>query len=125
LGFFAESDGESSFDSLRQLNMRTTNDNLLGGGNQDPLGVYEFDINGNVVGIVAAAGRGAWGAFELGNGEIIYTNSSASGNIRSDSQIYFSGGAFRFISVTSVPEPSSCLLITASLAAMTLIRKRP
>jgi hypothetical protein len=108
LGFFAQSDGVASFDFLQQLNTRQTNSNLLGGGFSVPAGVYEFQSDGTALGIVAGLDGGPRGAFELGNGEILWTNGSA---IQSDTTTFLSGGSFRFVTLTAIPEPSGCLAV--------------
>jgi len=99
LGFFAQSDGINSFDFLQQLNVRTSSTNLLGGGFSVPSGVFEFLSDGTSLGIVAGLDFGPRAAYELGNGEILWTNGAF---IRSDATIYLEGGSYRFVSPTSV-----------------------
>lgn len=99
LGFFAQSDGVNSFDFLQQLNVRATNSNILAGGFSPPSGVYEFMPDGTSLGIVAGLDFGPRAAYELGNGEVLWTNGSF---LRSDANIILDDGAFRFISPTSV-----------------------
>ena len=99
LGFFAQSDGVVSFDFLQQLNVRVSNDNLLVGGTFTPSGVFELRGDGTSLGIVAGLDFGPRGAYELGNGEILWTNADF---LRTDSTVILSGSSFRYISPTSV-----------------------
>ena len=122
LGFFDQSDGETNFDFLQQLNRRQSNDNLLGGGFSGPSGVYEFLSDGTNLGIVAALDFGPRAAFELANGEILWTNGA---RIGTDSVEVASGGSFRFISTTSIPEPNTgILLLVVITSQLTLGRRR-
>jgi hypothetical protein len=99
LGFFAQSDGTTSFDFAQQLNVRATNGNILAAAFSPPSGVYEFEPDGTSLGIVAGLDFGPRAAYELGNGEILWTNGSF---LRSDTNVVLDDGSFRFISPTSV-----------------------
>ncbi|MFK7885573.1 MAG: hypothetical protein AB8G16_01800 [Gammaproteobacteria bacterium] len=99
LGFFAQSDGVTSFDFPQQINQRTSNTNLLVGAFSLPSGVYEFQSDGTNLGIVAGLDFGPRAAYELGNGEILWSNGTF---LRTDSTIISEDGSFRFFSPTSV-----------------------
>ena len=108
LGNFATSDGTSSFDFAQQMNARGSNGNLLVGGFSPPSGVYEFMPDGTSLGIVAGLDFGPRGAYELGNGDVLWTNGSF---LATDNNTIVDGFSFRFISPTTVPEPTSLGLL--------------
>ena len=76
LGTFHESDGETGIDFPQQMTQRA-NGNLLVAGFSAPAGIYEYDANGNQVGVFdgddGIAFRGIRGVYELGNGNILWT----------------------------------------------------
>lgn len=118
LGNFATSDGATSFDFMQQLAVRD-NGNLLGAGFSLPSGVYEFLPDGTPLGIVAADGFGPRGAYELPNGEVLWTNGSF---VRTDGTIFLDGNSFRFITETQIPEPATAAFLLFGAAA--LLRKK-
>jgi hypothetical protein len=64
--------GEIAF--AQQMNVKGSNGNVIVGGFSSPAGVYEYDPQGAQVGFIP--GGGARAAYELGNGNIMWTNSS-------------------------------------------------
>ncbi len=102
LGYFAQSDGVTDFDFLQQLSVNGAG-NLLAGGFSAPSGVYEFMSDGTNLGIVAGLDLGPRAGFQLGNGEIVWSNGTW---FRTDDSI-FGEGSFRFINRTSIPEPAA------------------
>ena len=108
LGDFATSDGLSDFDFLQQLAERGSNGNLLGGGFSVPSGVFEWQSDGTALGIVAGLDRGPRGVFELGNGDVLWTNGNS---ISTDSVDLLTGGGFRYITQTDVPAPGALALL--------------
>lgn len=110
LGNFVSSDGVTGIDFPQQIN-RTEDGNLLVGGFSPDSGVYMYDMFGNDMGVVAGAGFGTRAGYELGNGEIIWTNGSF---IASDTRTILDDGSFRFITKVQgsfVPTPSSVALL--------------
>lgn len=113
-----DSDGISSIDFPEQI-AGLSNGNFMTAGFSPPSGIYEFSTEGDDFGIIAALDAGPRGAFELGNGNIMYTNGSGvfvfdivTGGV---SQV--GEGSARFISPL-VPAPSSAaLLAVAGIAA--------
>ncbi|MHC5114671.1 MAG: NHL repeat-containing protein [Planctomycetota bacterium] len=103
LGFFAQSDGTTSFDFLQQVTARGSNGNLLGGGFSTPSGAYEFLPNGTSLGIVAATDFGPRGVAELADGSVLWTNGTW---IRTDEGVILDGGSYRFITVFDPPCPA-------------------
>jgi hypothetical protein len=116
LGFFAQSDGTTGIDFPEQLTDRA-NGNILAAGFSPPSGVYEFLADGTSLGIVAGLDAGTRGVFELGNGEILWTNGSF---LRTDSTLILDDGSFRFLSDTTIPAPSAA----APLALLGLAARR-
>ena len=119
LGNFATSDGETSFDFAEQMNARGSNGNLLLAGFSPPSGVYEFMPDGTPLGIVAGLDAGPRGAYELGNGEVLWTNGSF---LATDSTTIVDGPSFRFISPTSIPEPTGLGLLIG--IALLVVRRK-
>lgn len=110
LGEFVSSDGVTGIDFPQQI-QRTEDGDLLVAGFSTPSGVYMFDSAGNSMGIVAGADAGTRGAFQLGNGEIIWTNGNF---IASDGRVILDDGSFRYITKVCgdfVPAPSSVALL--------------
>lgn len=74
LGVFHNSDGTTGIDFPQQLNTRFSNGNLLAAGFSPPAGVYEYTPGGMQAGAPYVAGVGARGVYQLGNGNIMYTD---------------------------------------------------
>ncbi|MEL6796070.1 MAG: hypothetical protein AAFO89_04525 [Planctomycetota bacterium] len=118
LGILASSDGTTGIDFPQQINARSSNGNLLVGGFSPPSGVWEFTDEGDSLGVVAGLDLGTRAGYELGNGEIIWTNSSL---LATDAQT-FAEGSFRFFSPTSIPAPTSAALL--GLGGLVASRRR-
>lgn len=121
LGLFATSDGLTDFDFVQQLSERADG-NLLAAGFSLPAGVYEFAPDGTPLGIVAGMDIGPRGAFELENGEILYTGGI---NLRTDSGIILGGSGFNFqyFTGTSIPAPGAAAAIALGLGGLTRRRR--
>lgn len=109
LGVFSSSDGATSYDFLQQMYVRD-DDSLLGAGFSLPSGVFAIGADGTDNGIVAATDFGPRGVYELGNGDILWTNGNF---LRTDSNIILEGESFRFLSPVTIPAPASLTLIGA------------
>jgi len=110
LGNLVSSDGVTGIDFPQQIN-RDSNGNLLVGGFSSPSGVHMFDMFGNSLGIVAGLDSGSRAGYELGNGEIMWTNGSF---IATDNGTILDGGSFRFITKVQgsyVPGPAGVALL--------------
>ncbi|MEO1716618.1 MAG: hypothetical protein AAFR76_05855 [Planctomycetota bacterium] len=118
LGILASSDGVTGIDFPQQINARSSNGNLLVGGFSPPSGVWEFTDEGDSLGVVAGMDLGTRAGYELGNGEIIWTNSSF---LATDAQT-LAEGSFRFFSPTSIPAPASAALL--GLGGLVASRRR-
>ena len=93
LGTFHDS---ASISFVEQL-AHTSNGDVLAGGFSTPSGVYTFDANtGNI--ISSFTGSGVRGVHELGNGHIMWTNSSGAWvydpNTQVSTQVYAGGGRY-------------------------------
>ncbi len=109
-GNLVSSDGVTGIDFPQQIN-RTIDGNLLVGGFSTPSGVYMYDMFGNDMGIVAGLDFGTRAGYELGNGDILWTNGTF---LRTDDNIIFEGSSFRFITKVEgefVPAPSALALL--------------
>lgn len=126
LGKFVDSDGATNVDFPEQIAERR-NGNVLVSGFSAPIGVYEYDSEGALVQYYAF-GNGNRGVYELGNGDIMFTDGN--GVYRIDSMTgalvtLRSGGSFRFIDWSPVPEPSALAgLGFAFVGVVTMLRRR-
>ena len=121
LGNLVSSDGVTGIDFPEQM-ARALNGNLLVAGFSPTSGVYEYDQFGNQIGIVAGLDFGTRGVYQLGNGEIVWTNGDFT---RSDSNIFLQGGSYRFITEICgefVPTPSGMALL--GLGGLIAARRR-
>ncbi len=121
-GAFVTSDGVTGVDQPQQINLRA-NGNLIVGGFSQPSGVYEFMNDGTDVGIVAGtANLGPRAAFELGNGEILFSHGIVLNRTGPDGVVLEGGASFRFINATSVPAPGA--IAALGLAGLAGMRRR-
>lgn len=121
LGQFVTSDGVTGIDFPQQI-ARTEDGELLVAGFSSPSGVYMFNEDGVDLGIVAAADFGPRGVFELGNGEILWTNGTF---IRTDGTVVLDDGSFRFITkICGVVVPAPAGAMTLGLAGLLVARRR-
>lgn len=118
LGNLVSSDGVTGLDFGQQMFVRG-NGNILVGGFSGPSGVYEYASDGTFIGIAAGLDFGPRGAIDLGNGEILWGNGTW---LRTDTDIIFEGGSFRYFTSTSVPSPSGLGLL--ALCGMCWSRRR-
>lgn len=119
LGNFATSDGTSSFDFAQQVSVAANGDVLVSSFSL-PSGVFRFAPDGTPQGIVAADGFGPRGNYELGNGEVLWTNGNF---VQFDDNNILTGGSYRFITETSIPAPASATLLAAAAFATTRRRR--
>lgn len=117
LGNLINSDGTTGLDFGQQIFIRD-NGNLLIGGFSPPSGVWEYLADGTEVGIVAALDLGPRAAFDLGNGEILWSN----GSFLATDSYTVAEGSFRFFTGTNVPTPAPLALI--ALGGLTATRRR-
>ena len=117
LGNLINSDGTTGLDFGQQIFIRD-NGNLLIGGFSPPSGVWEYLADGTEVGIVAALDLGPRAAFDLGNGEILWSN----GSFLATDSYTVAEGSFRFFTGTNVPAPAPLALI--ALGGLTATRRR-
>ncbi len=118
LGNLFSSDGASSLDFGQQMNIRGTTGNILVGGFSPPAGVYEITPGGVDLGIVAAMDLGPRAGYELGNGQIAWSNGAQFGT----DAAAFGSGSFRFINASTVPAPGAAAVL--GLAALSAGRRR-
>lgn len=117
LGNFHTSDGTSSIDFPQQLFERA-NGNILAAGFSPPSGVYEFDLFGNSLGIVAGSGAGARGVFELLGGSIMW--SDGDGFYVGGNQVFAGGG--QYLSLVTIPAPGAAGLL--GIGGLMVTRRR-
>ncbi|GAB5497538.1 MAG: hypothetical protein Phyf2KO_26180 [Phycisphaerales bacterium] len=117
-----DSDGVTSIDFPEQI-AGLDNGNFMAAGFSSPSGIYEFTTEGDDLGIIAAADAGPRGAYELGNGNIMYTNGSGVFvfDINTGGATQVASGSARFISEL-VPAPSSATLL--AFAGLCASRRR-
>ncbi len=118
LGVLISSDGTTGIDFPQQINARSSNGNLLVGGFSLPSGVYEYLPDGTSLGVVAGLDVGPRAGYELGNGDVIWSN----GSFLSTDPVLQANGSFRFFSPTSVPTPASAALL--GLGGLAAARRR-
>jgi PEP-CTERM motif len=109
-----------------QMDYRT-NGNILVAGFSPPSAVYELDANTGAILNSWAAGLGQRGVYQLGNGNILWTNGSGAfvldPNTAISTQVYTGGGRYLDFVDFAIPEPASFWLIGAASVA-TLVRRR-
>lgn len=121
---FHESDGVTGIDFPQQLFARD-NGNVYAGGFSSPSGVYEFDTNGIDLGIVAGEDSGIRGVWELGNGNIMWTNGAGVWvtdiNTGLETLVY-DGGSSQYIGLVIIPGPGGVAVL--ALAGLAATRRR-
>jgi hypothetical protein len=124
-GNLVSSDGVSGIDFPQQI-QETANGNLLVGGFSVPAGIYEYGADGSLVGFYNV-NTGVRGVYELGNGEILFTDGnsiSAYNRTTQQARDIVLGGSFRYIERFSVPEPGMVALLAAGIPAGLLLARR-
>lgn len=98
VGVFHDSDGISGIDFPQQMTINAAG-NVLAAGFSAPAGIYEYDGNGNQINYIEASGCRA--ARELGNGNIMFTNSAGVNvyDVGSGLTTNIIGGSGQFIGV--------------------------
>lgn len=119
LGTFAASDGETSFDFAQQITVAASNGDILAGGFSPPSGIYRFSPDGTPQGIVAGLDLGPRAGWELGNGQVIFSNGAG---VQTDALGVIAAGSGRFISPTSIPTPGAAA--TLAIAGLAASRRR-
>lgn len=99
------------------------NGNVLAATFSSPAGVYELDVNtGDVVGSFSASGTR--GVFQLGNGNVMWSNSSGAHIYDIDtgtSTLVYAGGG-RYLDLLVIPEPGTLALL--GLVGLIAVRRR-
>jgi hypothetical protein len=103
---FHDSDGVTGIDFPEQIQETSAGDVLVGGFSP-PDGVYTYDSTGTQVDYFAASG--VRGVFELGNGNIMFTNSAGVNilDVATGGVSTVATGSYRFIELVTIPEPAS------------------
>ena len=121
---FHASDGVSGIDFPQQAFARD-NGGLLVAGFSPTSGVYAYDAAGNDLGIIAGLDSGARGVYELGNGNIMWTNGAGvwvtDPNTGQVTQVY-DGGSSQYIDLVVIPAPGAAGLL--ALAGFASTRRR-
>lgn len=123
-GVFHASDGVSGIDFPQQLFVRE-NGGILAAGFSPTSGVYAYDSDGNDLGIVAGLDGGARGVYELGNGNIMWTNGGGVWVTDPNSGQTFNvydGGSAQYIDFVAIPAPGTLGLF--ALAGFASRRRR-
>ncbi len=106
---FHESDGITGIDFPEQIAIKASDGNVLAGGFSTPQGVYEYDREtGAQVGYWAA--NGVRGVHELGNGNIMFTNTDGAHSLDPVTGVItlISPEGDRFISLIDTSPSTSC-----------------
>lgn len=119
-GIFHASDGVSGIDFPQQMFVRDDG-GVLAAGFSSPSGVYAYDSDGNEIGIIAGIDGGARGVYELGNGNIMWTNGGGvwvtDPNTGLSTNVY-DGGSGQYIDLVVIPAPGAAgLLVLAGFGA--------
>lgn len=117
---FHSSDGVTGIDFPQQIFVRDDGGVLVAGFSL-PSGVYSFDSAGNDLGILAGADLGPRGVYELGNGNIMWTNGAGvwvTDINTGQATLVYEGGSSQYIDLVVIPTPGAAgLLALAGLAA--------
>jgi hypothetical protein len=123
-GNFHVSDGVTGIDFPQQLFVRE-NGGILAAGFSSPSGVYAYDSAGNEIGIVAGLDSGARGVYELGNGNIMWTNGAGvwvTDINTGQATLVYDGGSSQYIDLVVIPAPGAAGLL--ALAGFAATRRR-
>jgi hypothetical protein len=110
LGTFHNSDGVTGIDFPQQ--MQLDGNNLLAAGFTAPFGLYQYDANGAQIAAYTNLISSPRGIFRLGNGNLLYAGGTRvmlydTSTLTETMIVNQSGASFRFIELSSVPEPGS------------------
>lgn len=118
LGTFHNS---TSLNFIEQMDYKA-NGNVLAAGFSSN-GVYELDVNTGVL-LSSFTASGARGVYQLGNGNILWTNGSGAFvydiGTGASTQVYAGGG--RYLDFLLIPEPGSLVLL--SVIGLVALRRR-
>lgn len=99
------------------------NGNVLAATFSSPAAVYELDVNTGAI-VSSFTASGARGVYQLGNGNILWTNSSGAHiydvGTGVSTQVYAGGG--RYLDFLLIPEPGSLVLLSA--VGLVALRRR-
>lgn len=115
---FVTSDGVSGIDFPQQLFARG-NGNVLAAGFSAPSGVYEYDVFGNSLGVIAGLDRGPRGVLELLNGDTMWT--TGDGFYVGETQV-LGGSSGQYLSFVTIPAPGAMALL--GLGGLVGVRRR-
>jgi uncharacterized protein (TIGR03382 family) len=115
---FVSSDGISGIDFPQQLFVRG-NGNVLAAGFSGPSGVFEYDVFGNSLGIVAGLDRGPRGVLELLNGDVMWT--TGTGFFVGETEV-LGGSSGQYLSFVVIPAPGAMALL--GMGGLVAVRRR-
>jgi uncharacterized protein (TIGR03382 family) len=115
---FVSSDGISGIDFPQQLFVRG-NGNVLAAGFSTPSGVFEYDVFGNSLGIVAGLDRGPRGVLELLNGDVMWT--TGTGFFVGETEV-LGGSSGQYLSFVVIPAPGAMALL--GMGGLVAVRRR-
>ncbi len=125
LNTFHDSDGVNGIDFPEQM-FETANGDIIVGGFSAPAGIYVYDQLGNEINYFDV-GSGVRGVFELGNGDILWTDGAGvhSLNTATGASTLITAGSYRFIEqIGVIPEPSTTSIVILIAAGMVARRRR-
>lgn len=110
LGAFHNSDGVSGIDFPQQ--MQLDGSNVLAAGFTAPFGLYQYDSNGAQIAAYTNLITSPRGVFRLGNGNLLYAGGTRVmlydvSTLTESTIVNQAGTSFRYIELSSIPEPSS------------------
>lgn len=115
---FVSSDGVTGIDFPQQIFQRG-NGNMLAAGFSSPSGVYEYDVFGNSLGIIAGLDRGPRGVIELLNGEVMW--STGTGFLVGETEV-LTGSSGQYLSFVTIPAPGAVALL--GMGGLVGVRRR-
>lgn len=116
---FHNSDGLSGIDFPEQMNFSNSGQSVFVAGFSPPDGIYEYDLAGNQINFYDV-GTGARGVWQLGNGNIMYSDGSGAHILDplTGATTLVHAGSGRFFERLVIPAPSALALLgLGSLAA--------